>query len=118
MGLVLAASASAEEMKKSRHPKLFLISSSTTTTTISTTTLCWSSNTAVTTCKKKKRRYISEIPEIAESGQSEHEREGKFLLYWKTTTSPSTPTSYTATTTLQALECTPSGFGLSECGKK
>merc|ERR1719270_768226 len=142
--LVLAASASAEEMKKSRHPKLFLISSSTTTTTISTTTLCWSSNTAVTTCKKKKRRYISEIPEIAESGlmidpkavesepedevenenykdlvksgQSEYEREGKFLLYWKTTTS--TSTSYTATTTLQALECTPSGFGLSECGKK
>merc|ERR1711997_739862 len=59
--------------------------------------------------------------ELVESGQAEYEREGKFLLYWKTTTSTSTYTSYTATTTLGALECTPSSFGISQCpsnGKK
>ena len=59
--------------------------------------------------------------DLVESGQAEYEREGKFLLYWKTTTTTSTFTSYTATTTLGALECTPSGFGVSQCpsnGKK
>ena len=40
----------------------------------------------------------------------ETERDGKFLLYWKTTTLTSTSTSYTVTHSLKALECTPSGF--------
>merc|ERR1712079_630460 len=43
---------------------------------------------------------------------SGNDRKGKFLLYWKTTTLTST------TTTLGTLECTPSGFTLSLCGKK
>merc|ERR1719410_2307975 len=51
---------------------------------------------------------------LIESGKTEYEREGKFLLYWKTTTSTSTSTSYTATTTLGALGCTPSGFTVSQ----
>ena len=59
--------------------------------------------------------------ELIESGRKEYEREGKFLLYWMTTTTTSTLTTYTATTTLGALECTPSSFGISQCpsnGKK
>merc|ERR1711892_302287 len=59
--------------------------------------------------------------ELIESGKKEYEREGKFLLYWMTTTTTSIFTTYTATTTLGALECTPSSFGISQCpsnGKK
>merc|ERR1712241_428778 len=40
-------------------------------------------------------------------------REARFLLYWGTTTT--TATSYTATSTLGSLECTPSAFSLSIC---
>ena len=40
----------------------------------------------------------------------ETERDGKFLLYWRTTTLTSTSTSYTVTHSLKKLECTPSGF--------
>ena len=49
---------------------------------------------------------------------SGNDRKGKFLLYWKTTTLTSTTTSFSSTTTLGTLECTPSGFTLSLCGKK
>merc|ERR1712117_555168 len=59
--------------------------------------------------------------ELIESGRKEYEREGKFLLYWKTTTTTSTFTTYTATTTIGALGCTPSNFAISQCpsnGKK
>lgn len=43
-------------------------------------------------------------------------REGKFVLYWLTTTSTSTTTAYSTTSTIASLTCTPSGFGLSSCG--
>ena len=43
-------------------------------------------------------------------------REGKFVLYWLTTTSTSTTTAYSTTYTIASLTCTPSGFGLSSCG--
>ena len=56
--------------------------------------------------------------EKLESGVSERaeDREGRFLLYWMTTTSTSTSTSYTATSTMATLECTPNGFTLNACG--
>merc|ERR1711936_1033192 len=126
-----------------RHPRLFLVSSSSTTTTLSTTTLCYStaaSGFTTTACGRKKRAIYSDPvtgevggledfiqpqepvsfeetekeaeAEMIESGRKEYEREGKFLLYWMTTT---------ATSTLGALECTPSSFGISQCpsnGKK
>merc|ERR1719427_1755007 len=119
--------------QKTRHPRLFFVSSSSTTTA----------------CGRKKRAFYTDPvtgeedsldlrslikPELSssserddeesnliESGKKEYEREGKFLLYWKTTTTTSTFTTYTATTTLGALECTPSSFGISQCpsnGKK
>lgn len=129
-----------------RHPKLFLVSSSATTSTLSTTTLCYSTASTVSACGKKKRAIYTdpvtgkvegldledvikpqeslssdEDAKLIESGRQEYEREGKFLLYWMTTTTTSTFTTYTATTTLGALECTPSNFGISQCpsnGKK
>merc|ERR1712018_521418 len=52
-----------------------------------------------------------ELSEV-EAAQT-NEREGKFLLYWMTTTS--TSTTYTATTTVSSLDCTPSGFVISNC---
>ena len=55
---------------------------------------------------------------LVDSGMNDAARKGKFLLYWKTTTLTSTSTSYTVTYSLGTLECTPSGFTLSACGKK
>ena len=39
------------------------------------------------------------------------------LLYWLTTTSVSTKYSYTQTFTVASIKCTPTGWGVSECGK-
>ena len=43
-------------------------------------------------------------------------RKPRFLVYWMTTTSLSTLTSYTTTLTVASLTCTPSAFELSLCG--
>ena len=51
-------------------------------------------------------------PELSGT-KKEQAREGKLFLYWMTTTS--TSTSYTATTTISSLRCTPSGFTISNC---
>ena len=51
------------------------------------------------------------------SGQTEEvQRDGRFLLYWMTTTSTSTSTTFTSTSTLATLECTPAGYAVSQCG--
>ena len=50
--------------------------------------------------------------------EAESARKGRFLVYWMTTTSLSTLTSYTATTTLYSLTCTPSSFGIVNCSSK
>ena len=42
----------------------------------------------------------------------ETERDGKFLLYWRTTTLTSTSTTYTATHSLKTVDCTPTGFDM------
>jgi hypothetical protein len=52
--------------------------------------------------------------EMAEVQEKNFDREGKFLLYWMTTTS--TSTTYTSTTSISSLACTPSGFAISKCG--
>jgi hypothetical protein len=48
----------------------------------------------------------------------EGERNARFLVYWMTTTSITTLTSYTATLTVGSISCTPSNFELTVCGKK
>ena len=61
--------------------------------------------------------YEVEDDDLESSQASPSElRDPRFLLYWMTTTSTSTTTTYTATTSISALECTPSGFTLNACG--
>merc|ERR1712113_660556 len=91
-----------------RDPKLFFVSSSSTTSTISTSTLCYSTiNSAATTCpgRKKKRAImeaidhdtpveadkVSSLESGMEEVESANQRQGKFLLYWLTTTRPAPP---------------------------
>ena len=113
-----------------RKPRLFFVSTSSTTTTLQTQSICYvTSGTTITTCTGRKRRSIkidvaqhaadvkpSQLNQKVQSSQKEAEkhREGRFLLYWITTTSISTSTSYTTTVSISAIECTTSGQSL--CG--
>merc|ERR1711878_220591 len=119
---------------RSREPKLFFVSSSSTTSSLSTSTVCFKATaTGAVTCGKRKKRSmvvngISEAdgeiqpqrsfdaednsdPKL-ESGAEDpttSERDGRFLLYWLTTT------IYTGTSTIASLDCTPNGYTVSEC---
>merc|ERR1712004_59527 len=113
--------------KSHRSPKLFFVSSKSTTSTVSTSSFCYSTiNAAVTACGRKKRAIITEevfdVADNIKAANADNEaiisgleqptspqRQGKFLLYWLTTTSTSTLTSYTATTTL-GVSCIPSNL--------
>merc|ERR1712212_1295447 len=113
-----------------RNPKLFFVSTSATTSTLQTASICYlSSATASVTCTGRKRRAITSFSEMetevqpkqdevdsslqeAESG----DRDGRFLLYWITTTSISTSTSYTITYSVSSVGCTPASGG-NDCGR-
>ena len=119
-----------------RKPKLFFVSTSATTSTLKTGSICYvSSKTAVVSCGGRKRRSIDlggvkeggsavepsqardarEATEVQPSlGASGQGRDGRFLLYWITTTSISTSTSFTSTITISSVQCTPTGATL--CG--
>ena len=108
---------------------MFLVSSSTSISTISTTTYCYATNTVTTACGKRRKRaidYTEGLEEEDVSPSKVHELESseidpaaerfpRFVMYWMTTTSTSYTTTYTATTSITKLECTPSGFTMSEC---
>jgi hypothetical protein len=49
------------------------------------------------------------------SGKELTEREGRFLNYWITTTITTTYTTYTGTSSLASLICTPAGYTLDGC---
>merc|ERR1712117_467117 len=99
-----------------RKPKLFFVSTSATTSTLQTAFVCYVTSAAPTAvCGGKKRRAISfdgmepegavqpstfkrevevESVQLDEaSSKVSGKREGRFLLYWITTTSISTSTS-------------------------
>ena len=116
-----------------RKPKLFFVSTSATTSTLQTASVCYISSATIATCTGRKRRTISlegmepegavqpstfkrEDEEIsvqdATSLKVNEKREGRFLLYWITTTSISTSTSFTTTFTVSSALCTPAGAGL------
>merc|ERR1712088_70221 len=126
----LAAAASAKQQVE-RHPKLFFVSTSSTTFTLETASVCYSTTaTFGGACTGRKRRAInfdgasadeSELKpsQSKEDVQSSREngkldREGRFLLYWITTTSISTSTSFTTTFSVTKVSCTPAGASL--CG--
>merc|ERR1712045_713948 len=108
---------------------------------VSTSTVCFlSTSSGLVACGKRKKRsmvvdgFSGDAGEIrpqssfdsesdsdpkVESGAEDpttSDRDGRFLLYWLTTTSTSTTTIYTGTSTLATLQCTPGGYTLSACG--
>ena len=123
-----------------RKPKLFFVSTSATTSTLQTLSLCYVSTATPVACSGRRRRGISSEPVESESLdgmepegavqpstmnrekrevdgeplQGQTDREGRFLLYWITTTSISTSTSFTTTYTISSATCTPPGGNL--CG--
>merc|ERR1712027_288563 len=113
---VLAACAAGDEV--ARKPKLFFVSTSSTTSTLQTQSICYVTSGTPTTCTGRRRRSIdrdgvqlavvkpSQLNQEVQPSQYEGklDREGRFLLYWITTTSIS----------LSAIECTTSGQSL--CG--
>ena len=119
--------------KCARKPKLFFVSTSSTTTTLQTASLCYAtSGTTIGTCTGRKRRSINieGVPladvkpsqlnqEVQSSQEDQLDREGRFLLYWITTTSVSTSTSFTTTVSISGkVICTTSGIvGVNVCGK-
>merc|ERR1712154_541342 len=136
MGIILliaffASAVLCEEV--ARKPKLFFVSTSATTSTLQTAFVCYETSAAGTpTCAgRKKRRAISldgmepegavqpssfkrkvegesvQLDEV--SSKVSMNREGRFLLYWITTPSISTSTSYTITYSVSSALCTPAG---------
>merc|ERR1711890_123946 len=121
---LLAAAVNAKKQVE-RHPKLFFVSTSSTTSTLSTATLCYITTTPFSnSCTGRKRRAInfdgasveeselnpSQLKEDVQSSMEKNslDRQGRFLLYWITTTSIST------TFSIFSVFCTPTGA--SECG--
>ena len=119
--------------KCARKPKLFFVSTSSTTPTLQTSSICYATSGATTsTCTGRKRRSINieGVPlaevkpsqlnqEVQSSQEDQLDREGRFLLYWITTTSVSTSTSFTTTVSISGkVICTTSGIvGVNVCGK-
>merc|ERR1711936_691304 len=129
MSLSVLAEGEVLETNRPRNARLFMVSSS---------TYCYvSGTTAITTACGKRKRSLEAVEHMEDivsssvveslddvesdtelmSGESEpSQRDPRFLLYWMTTTSTSTLTSFTATTSIGTLECTPSSFTISACG--
>merc|ERR1712055_1005105 len=92
-----------------RKPRLFYVSTSSYITSISTASICFiTSTTTVITCSRKKRMITvdsetesevqpskSDVDTLQSYEENDNmEREGRFLVYWITTTSSSYFTSY------------------------
>merc|ERR1712051_470876 len=114
-----------------RKPKLFFVSTSATTSTLQTASICYITTTNLATCSGRKRRSISldgtdpegavqpspfkrevegeSVKQDEVSSKGNGNREGRFLLYWITTTSISTSTSFTITYSVSSAACTPAG---------
>merc|ERR1712133_44383 len=134
LATIVCVALASEEAGKS--PRLFYVSTSASTQVISTASICYiSSDTAPLACPGRKKRRVVVDGETglmvlpSESGvetlktedereligNSPHiERDGRFLLYWITTTSISSSTSYTTTWSVSSVTCTFSGAPL--CG--
>merc|ERR1712180_147038 len=134
LATIVCVALASDEVGKS--PRLFYVSTSASTTVISTAALCYVTSTTPTMTRpgRKKRRVVvdgetglmvqpsqsgvetlksEDDRELIENG-SQIERDGRFLLYWITTTSISSSTSYTTTWSVSSVTCTFSGAPL--CG--
>merc|ERR1711868_278730 len=127
MGVLLVVLISAVYTK--RDPKLFFVSTSSTTSTLTTASTCYSQSGTAATCGTGRRRRslitdgalkddeklitASRLEPSINEPEAKSQREGKFLLYWLTTTTTSTSTTFSATNTI-TIQCTPV-TGLSAC---
>merc|ERR1711983_652438 len=128
--VLFAVAASAEE-EVDRRPKLFFVSTSATTTTLQTLSVCYMSSSSITTCTGRRRAINVGGGLSLQDGASvelepslrkqeayppgiDGSREGRFLLYWITTTSISTSTSFTTTYSISSALCTAPGSNI--CG--
>merc|ERR1711899_459116 len=118
LSVLIAVAASEDNVV--RKPKLFFVSTSATTSTLQTASICYLSFTTLTTCTGRKKRAIEMNSDVAslelEPSQKQGDapaiddsRDGRFLLYWITTTSIST-----STFTVSSVKCTHTGANL--CG--
>merc|ERR1712133_52510 len=121
--LCIVFSISGASREAGRKPRLFLVSTSSTTLTVSTASVCYMTKSGLSTsgvCTgRKKKRSIQRVEdmedEIVDTSRSEFEsdddigRNGRFFLYWITTTSISTTTSYTTTFKVTDVVCSPPG---------
>merc|ERR1712121_389814 len=113
-----------------RKPRLFYVSTSSYITSISTASICYISSTEKPpiSCSRKKRMITvdgetesevqpskSDVDTLQSHEEKDNiEREGRFLVYWITTTSPSYFTSYTTTYSISSVTCSPIGANI--CG--
>merc|ERR1711934_135128 len=106
--VVLFAVAASAEDEVARKPKLFFVSTSVTTSILNTGSICYVSSTTIASCGRRKRRAINTDGKLfpKDAATTAGGREGRFLLYWITTTSISTSTSYTTTCSISSVVCT------------
>ena len=119
-----------------RKPRFFFVTTSSVTEPLRTNSLCYVTAGAGFSgeCKRRKKRSLfrtgrlpwydavqptkltrgdEEEYSLDESSSYEADgREGRFLLYWITTTSRSTTTIYSSTYSVHSVECTPNPANL------
>merc|ERR1711997_509974 len=133
IGVFFCLFSSALSEASERAGRIFYVTTTTSLSTVNTISFCHMlsvTNTVMGTCAARKRRQFSfndkpfnnpteEISPSAldiESSQKDmDQRQGRFVNYWITTTFTSTTTSYTATSTLASIICTPVGYSFANC---
>merc|ERR1712154_569432 len=125
--LALSSTAWAEEVESSRNPKIFLVSTTTSTSTYSAMSVCWiqfSTVNGIITCSKKRRSInfledmgvrpaegpIAPHPALKNDEDDIDDRELRQLNYWMTRVVTTTYTTFTATSSIGSLYCTPLGY--------
>merc|ERR1712122_403539 len=130
-----------EEQEKSeeRGGRIFYVTTTSSVSTVSTATYCYVATTAtlaIPTCLKKRRRSLKILADHLADGGEEilpsrslddyepeneiessqgEERQGKFVNYWITTTFTTTSTSFTVTSSIASLICSPIGWTYNVC---
>merc|ERR1711933_265755 len=138
----LASTSLSEEAEGKRAGKIFYVTTTSSISTVNTVTFCHvlsSTADGLYTCAARRRRALKfntkstndnaglispsrsgeykEDPEndLQSSHEEASEREGRFVKYWITTTFTSTTTSYTATSSIGSIICTPNGWTYANC---
>merc|ERR1712226_1721176 len=131
IGIFFCLLSSALSAKADRTGKIFYVTTTSSISTVNSVEFCYVLSdpaAPLITCARRRRRMLSEAPtnvqteeispsisEIDSSQEDLEKRHGRFVNYWITTTFTSTTTSYTATSTLKSIYCTPNGFTYNNC---